>query len=160
MSRGVGSVTNYEFEQAEHMDLKLIRVLVADDDCDFSAGVVALLDAVQFVDVVGIASNGREAIVAVKKDQPDIVLMDVRMPEFDGLLATKFLSEISPTTRIIVVSSTTERGQVKRMLEAGASGHVAKSRARTDIIAAIEAVTDEQLFMSPNIDSSVLRDMN
>ncbi len=138
----------------------ITRVLVADDDSDFSSGVTALLASTQHIEVIGVAVDGREAIKAVKKSPPDVILMDVRMPEFDGLLATKFLSEIAPQTRIIAVSSLVDRDHVRAMLDAGALGYVAKSRARFDLVAAIEAVVDEQIFMSPNIDSSVLRELS
>lgn len=141
------------------MNLKSTRVLLADDDAEFTDGLLALLDMESDIEVIGVAMDGREVIIATKKHQPDIILMDVRMPEFDGLLATKFLSEISPQTRIIALSSLVDRTHVKAMLDAGATGYVAKSRAHIDVVTAINAANNEHFFMSPNIDGGVLREL-
>lgn len=135
-----------------------IRVLVVDDDDEFREAVVAMLEQAQFIEVVGAVSDGRSAIVEVKNVRPDVVLMDINMPGFDGLTATKFISEVSPATKIIAVSSYVDGGHVKSMLDAGAAGYLSKTRIHSDLLPAIHAVDGEQLFMSPNIDSAVLRE--
>lgn len=140
------------------MGTMTIRVLVVDDDDDFRDGIVGMLEEAQFIEVTGTASDGRSGIVAVKEQRPDVVLMDINMPGFDGLTATKFISEVSPGTKIVAVSSYVDAGHVKSMLDAGAAGYLSKTRIQSDLLPAIHAVDGDQLFMSPNIDGGVLRE--
>ena len=80
------------------------------------------LSQAEFIEIVGTARDGRAAIIAVKQKTPDIVLMDINMPGFDGITATKFISEVSPDSRIIAISSYVDTEHVRSMLSAGASG--------------------------------------
>jgi DNA-binding NarL/FixJ family response regulator len=102
------------------------RVLIADDDDLMRAGLVELLTADAEVEIVGQASSGREAVEQVRRLAPEVVLMDVRMPDLDGIAATRELSETAPGARILILTTFEQDDYIFGALRAGASGFLLK----------------------------------
>lgn len=107
-----------------------IRVLLADDHRLMRAGLRALLKSLELVQVVAEAGNGHEAIQLAEQHQPDIVIMDIGMPELNGLEATARIVKLAPAPRIIVLSMHANEEYVRRALQAGAAGYLLKGRSR------------------------------
>ena len=131
----------------------MIRVLLADDQALVRAGFRALLDAEPDVDVVGEASDGREAIELTRALVPDIVLMDVRMPELDGIAATRSIAEeVALSSVHIVILTTFEQDEyVFEALRAGASGFLVKDTEPADLVRAVRAVAAGDALLSPGV---------
>jgi DNA-binding NarL/FixJ family response regulator len=132
-----------------------VRVVIADDHQLFRDGLRALL-AQAGVDVVGEASDGREAVSVIQRTGPDLVLMDIGMPELNGIDATKRTLEVNPATKVIALSMNADRRSVLAMFEAGARGYLLKSSAADELITAINSVDREQKYVSPRIAALVL----
>jgi DNA-binding NarL/FixJ family response regulator len=127
------------------------RILIADDHAIVREGVRALLAAADDLDVIAEASGGREAIALAVERQPDIVLMDIAMPDLGGLEATIEIRRRVPDAKIIVLSQYDDAEYVKRFLKAGVSGYVLKKAAGADLVAAIRAVQRGGLVLDPEI---------
>jgi DNA-binding NarL/FixJ family response regulator len=130
-----------------------IRVLLADDQALVRAGFRALLDAEADLKVVGEASNGREAIELARAMVPDVVLMDVRMPELDGVAATRAIAEDEALAEVrIVILTTFELDEyVFESLKAGASGFLVKDTEPADLVRAVRAVAAGDALLSPGV---------
>jgi DNA-binding NarL/FixJ family response regulator len=122
------------------------RIVLADDHPDILRRVSGML-APQF-DVVATVSNGRSAVEAVHRLKPDILLLDVAMPELDGMHAALEVRDIGSSTKIIFLSMHQEEDYVAAALQAGAHGYVFKSRLRADLLVAIERVFAGSVFIS------------
>lgn len=131
----------------------MIRVLLADDQALVRAGFRALLDAEADIEVVGEASNGSEAIELTRALVPDVVLMDVRMPELDGLAATRAIAEDEALSHVhIVILTTFEQDEyVFESLKAGASGFLVKDTEPADLVRAVRAVAAGDALLSPGV---------
>jgi DNA-binding NarL/FixJ family response regulator len=128
-----------------------IRVLVADDHALVREGVRALLRPTLDVEVVGEAADGRAAIEAAQRLQPDVVLMDVAMPGLGGLEATLALQRECPRARVLVLTQYEDREYVTRFLKAGAAGYVLKKTVGADLAAAIRAAARGGLVLDPEV---------
>ncbi len=128
----------------------LIRILIADDHAVLRAGLKALLDAEADIRVVGEASTGQEAVARSEQLKPDIVVMDLSMPELDGLEATKQIVALKQGTRVLVLTMHSEEEYLLPVLEAGGSGYVRKTSADEDLINAIRTVARDEVFLYPN----------
>ena len=128
-----------------------IRVLIADDHGLMRAGVRALLQATEDIEVVGEAEDGNEAVSEVRRLDPDVVLMDVAMPGLGGLEATLLIRKERPEVKIIVLTQYDDREYVSRFLKAGVSGYVLKKAAASELVAAIRAVMRGGLVLDPEI---------
>ena len=137
----------------------MTRVLIADDDDLMRAGLVELLTADGGVDVVGEASTGREAVERARTLQPDVVLMDVRMPDLDGIAATKELSRIAPSVRVLILTTFEQDDYVFGALRAGASGFLVKRTRPEDLIAAVHTVAAGDSLLSPSVTRLVVERM-
>ena len=126
-----------------------IQVLLVDDHAILRSGLRVLLETYADIDVVGEASDGQEAIDKVRELSPDVVLMDVAMPGMNGLIATRYILEESPNTRIIILTQYGNAEYVFPLLQAGASGYVLKQAADTDVIKAVRAVYQWGLLSLP-----------
>jgi DNA-binding NarL/FixJ family response regulator len=118
----------------------MIRLLLVDDQNIVRKGLKVLLEAQSEFEVVGEASNGREAIAQVESLQPDVVLMDVRMPEMDGVAATQAICQCYPHTRVLVLSTFDEDDYVSRAMQFGAKGYLLKDSQVEELAEAIRAV--------------------
>jgi DNA-binding NarL/FixJ family response regulator len=117
-----------------------IRVLIADDHPVVRAGLVAVLSQEKDIEVVGEASNGERAIALSRERVPDVVLMDLRMPELDGIEATAVIAREQPHIRILALTSYDGDADVRRALRAGARGYLLKDMLVTNLVAAVRAV--------------------
>ncbi len=117
-----------------------VKVLLADDHEIFLDGMQAMLSKHPGIEVVGLASNGKECIALAEKNEPDIVLTDIVMPGTDGIAATKYLSERHPAIGIIALSMFDQDSLIVEMLEAGAKGYLLKNAHKTEILEAIDSV--------------------
>ncbi len=134
-----------------------IRIVLADDHTIVRNGLRALLDRQPNFLVVGEASNGREAVEIVEQELPNIVLMDVAMPQLNGIEAATRISAEWPQTAVIILSMYSDETYVLRALKAGARGYLLKDSAESDLIQAIRAVASGKAFFSPAV-SRVLAD--
>jgi DNA-binding NarL/FixJ family response regulator len=134
-----------------------IRVLVADDQSMVRAGFRMLLSGEQDIEVVAEASNGHEAVDKAARFRPSVVLMDIRMPELDGLQATRRILAADDAARIIILTTFDLDEYVYEALRAGASGFVLKDDPPEQLIAAIRTVAAGDALLSPTITKSVIR---
>jgi DNA-binding NarL/FixJ family response regulator len=118
-----------------------VRVLVADDQPIFTAMLGAVLAADERVEVVGQATNGRQALELAATLSPDVILMDISMPIMDGLEATRRLRERDPSARVLMLTESDLPGDVMRARKAGAVGYVPKTRIAADLADAIVGVS-------------------
>jgi len=118
----------------------MIRIVIADDQELVRAGVAAILEAEQDLTVVGTAADGAEAVGLIQAVRPDVALMDIRMPEIDGIEATRRLASSGVATRIVILTTFGVDENVLRALRAGASGFLLKDAPRLSLISAVRAI--------------------
>ena len=135
-----------------------IRVLIADDHSVVAEGLRHLVEAERDIEVVACVGDGREAVQQARETQPDVVLMDLSMPELNGADATRAILERDPKCRVIVLSMYSQREYVRRALKAGAAGYVVKRSAAKEVVEAIRAVHAGQRYLSPRVADVVLED--
>ncbi len=128
-----------------------IRVLIADDHAILREGVRALLASADDIEVVGQAADGREAIEACRRLDPDVVLMDIAMPGLGGLEASLELRSQGLRARVLVLSQYEDPEYVRRLLKAGVAGYVLKKSAGSDLVGAIRAVHRGGLVLDPDV---------
>jgi two-component system, NarL family, response regulator NreC len=136
-----------------------IRVLIADDHKIVRDGLRILIDKQKDLEVIGEAQNGREAVQFTKKLLPDVVLMDVSMPDMNGIEATRQITREFRRVKIIALSMHSDRRFVKDMLEAGASGYLLKDCAFGELANAIRCVSENKSYLSPGISDIVVHDL-
>lgn len=128
-----------------------LRILIADDHPVFRHGIRALLDATPGMEVVGEATSGDEVVVLAEQLQPDVILMDVKMPGLNGIEATQRIMQSNPQTRILVVTMFEDNASVFPAMRAGALGYVLKDASKEEILRAIQAVGNGEAIFSPSI---------
>ena len=136
--------------------MKPIRILLVDDHSLVRAGLHALLEKITGVEIVGEAGNGREALTLIESLHPDLVLMDIMMPELNGLDATARAINKFPDTRVIILSMNVTQDVVLQTLQAGASGYLLKNISPTELELAIRAVTRGEMYLSSAISQHVI----
>ncbi len=135
-----------------------IRILLADDHTMVREGMNALLSNQPGMTVVGQASNGRDALQMAENLLPDVVIMDVSMPDMNGVSATEKFSDVCPSARVLALSMHTDCDNVTRMLRAGAAGYVVKTCDVDEILHAIATVRAGRTYLSPEIAGVVVED--
>lgn len=134
----------------------MIRVLVVDDHQLVRAGLITLLEAAADIQVAGEAPDGRQALEAARAASPDVVLMDLSMPVLDGVAATRLLLAELPRTRIVALTSFSDRQRVTDILAAGATGYVLKDSRPDDLLAAVRAAADGHVPLDPRVAAALL----
>jgi DNA-binding NarL/FixJ family response regulator len=129
----------------------MIRVAVADDQALVRSGFVVLLRSEPDIEVVGEAANGLEAVDLVERERPDVVLMDIRMPEMDGLEATRRIARSGAGTRVLILTTFDHDEYVYGALRAGASGFMLKDTLPDDLLAAVRVVAEGDALLAPRI---------
>jgi DNA-binding NarL/FixJ family response regulator len=131
----------------------VIRVVLADDQALLRAGLRALLDAEDDIEVVGEAANGREAITVVRATRPDVVLMDIRMPELDGLEATRAIAADPELTasRVVILTTFDLDEYVFEAIRIGASGFLVKDTEPVELLRGVRAVANGDALLSPTV---------
>lgn len=133
-----------------------IRVLLADDHDILREGLRVLLEMAGDIEVVGEARTGREAVEAVQRLRPSVVLMDVGMPELDGVEAARRIRQQVPETRVLFLTMHEADEYFFRALHAGAAGYVIKRTAAADLVTAVRAVANGESFLSPSVARTLL----
>ena len=135
-----------------------IRVLLADDHKIVREGLRSLLEKEPGMKVIGEAENGRRALSLARELSPDVVVIDVAMPDLNGIEATRQLMTRSPGVRVVALSMHSDRRFVAEMLRAGASGYLLKDCAFEELAQAIRTVAEDQTYLSPRIAAPVIKD--
>ncbi|HEX2351034.1 MAG TPA: response regulator transcription factor [Ktedonobacterales bacterium] len=143
---------------AEQTAPQKIRVLLADDHTILRAGLRMMLDAQPDIEVVGEASDGRQALAEAQRLQPDVVLMDITMPEMNGIEATRQVKRTLDSTRVLILTMHENEEYLFQVLRAGASGYILKEAASTELISAIRIVWAGRFYMSPSAQSMMVGD--
>ena len=133
-----------------------IRVLLAEDHTIVREGLRSLLEATGRVEVVGEADNGRSAVEIARELRPDVAIVDVSMPELDGVEATRQIKRAAPQVRVIVLTMHSAEVYMKEVFRAGASGYLVKKTAARDLLMAVEAVMRDEMYLSPAISKVVI----
>ncbi len=137
---------------------KPIQVLLADDHAMFRAGLRALLESESNIEIVGEASNGDEAADMARTEKPDIVIMDLSMPESDGLEATRRITALDLDVDVLVLTVHGEEEYLVPVVEAGASGYLTKTSADRDLVEAINVVAKGEVYLPPQATKLLLKE--
>jgi DNA-binding NarL/FixJ family response regulator len=138
--------------------MKRIRILLADDHAVVRQGFKMILSAHADMEIVGEAGNGREAVQLAEQLRPDIVVMDVAMPELNGIEATRRVMEAVPHSRVLALSMHKDSVYVREILRAGARGYLLKDAPAGDLVSAIRALASGEGYLSPAVSNAVLDD--
>jgi DNA-binding NarL/FixJ family response regulator len=136
---------------------KRLRILVADDHELVRRGIRGLLRAQRGWRIIGEATNGREAVEKTNKLKPDVAIVDISMPDLDGLQATRRIREAAPGTSVVVLTMHESDQMVRRVLDAGALGYVLKSDLAAHLVKAVKDVSAGRLFLTPRVSDIVLK---
>jgi two-component system, NarL family, response regulator NreC len=138
--------------------MKPTRILLADDHAVVRQGFRMILAAHPDMEIVGEAGNGREAVELAERLKPEVVVMDVSMPELNGIEATRRLAASTPHTRVLALSMHKDSVYVREILRAGARGYLLKDSVAADLVAAVRAVASGEGYLSPQVSNAVLDD--
>lgn len=137
--------------------MKVIKVLIADDQELIRQSLKIVLSANKDIEVVGTVCNGNEVVESVRKYKPDVILMDVRMPEMDGVQCTKIIKESYPNIKIIVLTTFDDDEYIFNALKYGASGYLLKGVSMDELIRAIHTVVNGGAMINPDITAKVFK---
>jgi DNA-binding NarL/FixJ family response regulator len=137
-----------------------VRVLIVDDDALMRAGLRGVLAADDSIEVVGEAEDGRDAVYRTRLLTPDVVLMDVRMPDLDGISATRELLEAFPDVRVVILTTFEQDDYIFGALSAGASGFLLKRTKPEDLVGAVHTIAAGESLLSPSVTSRVIERMS
>ena len=135
---------------------KKIRILVCDDHTLFVEGIKALLRSETSLEIIGEARDGRQAVELVKQLKPDLLLMDISMPDMTGFDATQRVHEFNPSLKVLILTMHDDEELVARCLEAGAAGYIMKDAPASQLLYAIEAVQKGDTYLSPVVLKTVV----
>jgi DNA-binding NarL/FixJ family response regulator len=133
-----------------------VRVVLVDDDDLMRAGLRSVLSSDETIEVVGDAGDGREAVTRIRELHPDLVLMDIRMPNLDGISATREVLSAAPDVKVVVLTTFEQDDYIFDALSAGASGFLLKRTQPEELIAAIHTVADGDSLLSPSVTRRVI----
>jgi DNA-binding NarL/FixJ family response regulator len=136
--------------------MELLRVLIADDHPMFRQGLRTVIDAHPGLEVIGEATSGQEAIELCEQLQPDVVLMDIRMPGINGIEATRRILQASPHIRVLILTMFQDEASVFTAMRAGARGYVLKDADKDDILRALLAVGRGEAIFSPEVATRIV----
>jgi DNA-binding NarL/FixJ family response regulator len=135
-----------------------IRIILADDHELMRKGLRTLLERQQDLEIVGEAGDGRETMKLAKEQNPDVIIMDISMPDMNGVDATEQIMKEAPGVKIIALSMHPDRQFVERMLQAGARGYLVKDCSVEEMLTGIRAVAGGKIFLSPKISEEVIKE--
>ncbi len=135
-----------------------IRILLADDHNIIRSGLRLLLEQQPDFKVVAEAADGREAVALAAKHHPDVVVLDIGMPQLNGIEATREIVAAEPQAQVVILSMHADEGYVLRALKAGARAYILKNAAEADLIRAVRSVSEGKSFFSPTISKLLLED--
>jgi DNA-binding NarL/FixJ family response regulator len=135
-----------------------LKILIADDHQLLRDGLRSLLEKQHGVQIVAEAENGRKAVELAKETNPGLIIMDLNMPDLNGIEAARRILKESPKTKIIALSMHSDKRYVTRALQAGASGYVLKDNAFDELTKAIQLVMQNRIYLSPEINQVVVKE--
>jgi len=135
-----------------------VRIVLADDHTVMRNGLRLLLERQPNLQVVGEASDGRQAVTLIENANPDVVIMDIAMPNLNGIEATRQIVTQNPRTAVAILSMHSDESYVIRALKAGARAYLLKDSAEADLLAAVRALTEGKSFFSPAISKILVED--
>ena len=138
------------------MTKKKITVLIADDQTLFREGIKDVLSVERWMEVVGEAADGLDAVAKAKKLKPDVVLMDIRLPKMDGITATRKIREACPNVNVLMLSSFEDEAHVLDAIQAGANGYLSKMLPAADLVNSIKTFTSEGLMIPQQLMGKLL----
>ncbi|MCA9741276.1 MAG: response regulator transcription factor [Deferribacteres bacterium] len=134
-----------------------IKILLADDHPIVRNGISASLQSIDQFEIVGEAENGLKAVEMTTDLRPDVVIVDISMPEMCGISATKVIREKNPKTKVLVLTMHDEEQYMVQMLAAGANGYLAKNSSKDELVSAIHAICSNDVFYSPLISEDIIQ---
>ncbi len=137
--------------------MKKIKLLIADDHRVLLDGLVSLLKTEKNFEISATAENGQQVIEVMKKNDYDICLLDISMPEIDGMEATKWIKQNKPATKIIILTTHDEEEIVSEMIHIGVSGYLMKTSTRQELVDAINRVMSGKLYFSDKVNETILQ---
>lgn len=137
-----------------------LRVLLVDDHVLVRAGIRALVEAIPGSVIVGEASHGREALAMARKHSPDLVIMDISMPELNGIETTEAMLAVLPRTRVLILSMHAAEEFVRRAMRAGASGYVLKDSVPMELRLAVDSIARGEVYVSPRVSRHLVTALN
>jgi two-component system response regulator NreC len=135
-----------------------VRIVIADDHAVVREGIRMILDAEPTFEVVGEATTGREAVELVRRLRPHVVVMDISMPEMNGVEATREIRRLSPDTQVLILTMHEDESYVFQLLQLGAAGYVLKRAAASDLVEAVRAAARGEAFLYPSVARSLVQD--
>ena len=138
--------------------MKTITVLIVDDHAILRAGLKMLINSAGGINVTGEAATGREAVESFKKNRPDIVVLDVTLPDLSGLEVARQIKKICPAAKILVLTMHDNANYVREFLRIGVSGYVVKKSADSELINAIRAISRGGMVIDPSLTSALLQE--
>ena len=135
---------------------KKVTVLIADDQTLFREGIKNVLTSEKWMEVVGEAADGIEAVAKAKKLKPDVVLMDIKLPKLDGISATRQIRKACPQVNVLVLSSFEDEAHVLDAIQAGANGYLSKMLPTAELVNSIKTFTDEGLMIPQQLMGKLL----
>ncbi|HNM31397.1 MAG TPA: response regulator transcription factor [Chitinophagales bacterium] len=140
--------------------MQTINVFVVDDHQIFLDGIVSLLTDEPNIKIIGTAHNGKQAVEKIKQQKTDVVLMDINMPEMDGIEATKLLKKTHPDIKILMLTMHSEPRFIKECLEIGAKGYVMKNISKDDLLKAIDTVFQDKPYLDVESQEKLIASMS
>jgi len=134
----------------------MVKVILADDHKIVREGIKAILGNSSEIEVVAEASNGKEVIEKIPTTHPDLVLMDINMPEMDGIEATRYIKKNFANTKVLILSMLDQQEKVKQLMDIGASGYILKTSGHDDLVNGIKTVASGGSYISAEITYSLL----
>ena len=134
----------------------MIRLLLVDDDQLMRAGLRAVLSSDETIEVVGEAGDGRDAVYRARLLRPDVVLMDIRMPDVDGIAATREVLEVAPRTKVVILTTFEQDDYIFGAIDAGASGFLLKRARPEELLAAVHSVASGDSLLAPSVTRIVI----
>jgi DNA-binding NarL/FixJ family response regulator len=135
---------------------KRVRVLIADDQTLFREGIKDLLENEKLVEVVGEAVDGADAIRQAKKLKPDVILMDIKLPQIDGISATRQIRKECPSTNVLILSSYEDEAHVMESIQAGANGYLSKMLPASELVNALKAFANDGVMIPQQVMGKLL----
>ena len=135
-----------------------IRIVLADDHKVLRDGLKSLLNQQEDLEVIGVADDGQEAVKLARKLQPDVMVLDIGMPNMNGIQATQHIVADLPDTRVLALSMHSDHQFVVKMLQAGASGYMLKDCAYEELISAVRAISAGRFYLSKDVTGTVIND--
>src|SRR4028118_1903997 len=135
---------------------EIVRVAVVDDQRLFAKGLSGLIDMLPGVEVVGVAYDGEEAVALCRKEEPDVVLMDISMPKMDGISATREIRNLLPQTAVIILTGHEDDEHVFAGIKAGAQGYLLKDSEPENLAGAIHTVNAGNTIIAPDLAQKML----